>query len=152
LSENYAITDRQALGHTLAADVLRSSGELRLCVTGTSMLPSIWPGDVVRIQAAATAEPGEVLLFRRNERLFLHRVIGRDGRKLITQGDTHKVPDPAVQPHEVLGKAIAIERGTGLSALDPARGLRRGLAVALRWLPLRRAACWASARARGDVQ
>lgn len=152
MSDTRAITDRQAAGHTLATEVLRTAGELRLCVTGTSMLPAIWPGDVVRIEAAATAEPGEVLLFRRNERLFLHRVVSRDGRKLITQGDTHKVPDPAVQPHEVLGKAIDIERGTGLSQLGPTRGLRRGLAVALRWSPLRRAACWASTRTRGDIQ
>ncbi len=152
MSETYAITDRQAAGHSLAAEVLRKSGELRLCVTGTSMLPSIWPGDIVRIEAAATAEPNDILLFRRNERLFLHRVIGRDGRRLITRGDTHKAADPPVQPHEILGKAIAIERGTGLSKLAPVRGVRRGLAVALRWSPLRRAACWASARTRESVQ
>jgi len=36
-----------ALKCDLAADVIRGFGTLRLRVNGFSMLPSIWPGDVV---------------------------------------------------------------------------------------------------------
>jgi signal peptidase len=48
----------------LAAEVLRSSGELRLRVTGTSMLPAIWPGEVllIRRDGAAQAGPGDRLM------------------------------------------------------------------------------------------
>src|SRR6266478_1168478 len=36
----------------LAADVIRRFGVLRLRVNGFSMLPSIWPGDVVSVSGA----------------------------------------------------------------------------------------------------
>ena len=36
----------------LAADVIRRFGVLRLRVNGYSMLPSIWPGDVVSVSGA----------------------------------------------------------------------------------------------------
>jgi len=42
-------TARETLGCELAAEVLRSSGRLRLRATGTSMLPAVWPGDVLSV-------------------------------------------------------------------------------------------------------
>jgi hypothetical protein len=40
-------TSRETLGCELAAEVIRSFGRVRLRATGTSMLPAIWPGDVL---------------------------------------------------------------------------------------------------------
>ena len=52
----------------LAEEVVRTFGEVRLRVFGTSMVPSILPGDLVLIQRASLHEisAGEVVLFLRD--------------------------------------------------------------------------------------
>src|SRR5260370_30032760 len=61
----------------LVADVLRRSGRLRvrLQVHGESMLPALWPGDVVEIESCPPEEvwPGEIVLAQRDAPLFLPR-------------------------------------------------------------------------------
>src|SRR4029077_19703438 len=82
----------------LAEEVVRTFGELRLRVFGTSMVPSILPGDFVSIRRASLRDisPGEVVLFLRKGRLFVHRVVDRkmaatantpEESCLITRGD-----------------------------------------------------------------
>ena len=44
------MSESHAVKCELAAEVLRSSGRLRLQVTGWSMLPSIWPGDTLTVE------------------------------------------------------------------------------------------------------
>jgi len=95
----------------LAAASLARTGRLRLRVTGTSMLPAIRPGDVLRVERcdAASLSPGEVVLFQRGERLFAHRAVRR-GHALALRGDTLDRDDAAVEGAQVLGKVVAIER------------------------------------------
>ena len=101
----------------LFLDVLRSFGAARLAVTGTSMLPSVRPGDVleVRRQSAAEVMPGDLVLFQREGRFFAHRVvekIRRQGRTLlVTRGDRLLQCDPPVSPEELLGRVAFIVRG-----------------------------------------
>lgn len=70
-------TAHDTLGCELAAEVLRSFGELRFRANGSSMLPAVWPGDMllVRSQDAAAVVPGDIVLFGRGGRLFAHRVV-----------------------------------------------------------------------------
>lgn len=65
---------RAAVKCDLAAAVIRSSGELRLKVTGSSMLPSIWPGDIltIRRQNLDQIRPGEIVLVARDGGLCAH--------------------------------------------------------------------------------
>ena len=67
----------ETVGCELAAQMLRSFGKLRLRATGSSMLPAVWPGDVLSVcsHAAAEALPGDIVLFGREGRLFAHRVV-----------------------------------------------------------------------------
>src|SRR5580700_2818508 len=62
----------------LAEEVVRTFGQVRLRVFGTSMVPSILPGDLISIQRATVSEIsiGEIVLYSREERLFAHRVVG----------------------------------------------------------------------------
>ena len=94
----------------LAAASLARTGRLRLRVTGTSMLPAIRPGDVLRVQRcdAGSLRPGEVVLFQQGERLFAHRAVRRGTYALALRGDTLDADD--APERQVLGKVIAIER------------------------------------------
>ena len=101
-----------AARHELAADVIRTFGEIRLRANGTSMFPAVWPGDILTVRSQRTQEllPGKILLCYRDGRFFAHRFIGIRGEKVITQGDSHAFEDPAFREEEVLGEVISIQR------------------------------------------
>jgi len=97
----------------LAAEVLRSSGRLRLQVTGWSMLPAVWPGDTLIIDRIAPHEvaKGDIVLFGRNTRLFAHRVVESDDRTgFVTHGDSMRAADAPVAKEELLGKVSFVVR------------------------------------------
>lgn len=96
----------------LAGEVLRSFGTLRLQVTGWSMLPAIWPGDILYFERAEPSElsKGEIVLFSRDRRLFAHRVLKTGAKAIVTRGDAMRHTDPAVAHDELLGKVAAIAR------------------------------------------
>jgi signal peptidase I len=98
--------------HDLAAQVLRQFGEVRLKVTGASMLPSVWPGDVLTVRRRSPAEllPGRIVLCHRDRGFFAHRMVGRQGDRLITRGDSHLREDPPFGDEEVLGEVVSILR------------------------------------------
>jgi len=111
------MTDRRSeLKAELFWETLKSFGQSWLAVTGTSMLPSIWPGDVVEVrrQSAAEISPGDVVLCARPGGFLAHRVLaklpGPTGERLITRGDAQRTPDPPVSPEELLGRVTAILR------------------------------------------
>src|SRR5271156_4660404 len=91
VDDDPALRDRA--GCELVAEALRAGSETRIRVTGTSMLPAVWPGDILRTRPLVEISPdkGSVVLFLRDGRLFAHRVVGRSGAQLITCG--HAVPD-----------------------------------------------------------
>ncbi len=96
----------------LAAEAIRRFGELRLRVTGTSMLPAIRPGDLLHVRRCAPddAEPGDVVLFLRHSRLFAHRLISCTETQLLTRGDGRATFDPPVTTQELLGKVVSVTR------------------------------------------
>jgi signal peptidase I len=130
----------------LAADVARHFGEVRLRVTGLSMLPCLSPGDIVTVKRCGIEDfqPGEIAKYLREERLFAHRVIGFQNGKLITRGDTMRENDLPVDAGEIVGKVISVERGGEI--FQPSRspkwgesaiaGIARRSALALRLLSL----------------
>jgi signal peptidase len=101
----------------LAAEMLRGHGTVCLELRGTSMLPSLWPGDLLTIQSAAQCEavPGDIVLVMRDDRFFVHRLIARqqdqDRIFWITRGDAVPQNDAPVAASEVLGLVVGIRRG-----------------------------------------
>jgi hypothetical protein len=106
----------------LAEEIVRTFGEVRLRVFGTSMVPAILPGDLVSIHQASLLDisQGEVVLYLRSGRLFVHRVVNRGivatagcpaEPCLITRGDRLRHDDPPVFPSEFLGRVSSIVRG-----------------------------------------
>jgi len=101
----------------LFLEILYSTGQAMLAVTGASMLPAIWPGDVLEVhrQAASEISPGDVVLFTRRGGFAAHRVVekvgGPERTLLVTRGDALRAPDAPVSPEELLGRVTAILRG-----------------------------------------
>jgi signal peptidase I len=100
----------------LAAEMLRCGGTVRLELRGTSMLPSLWPGDLLTIQSAAYDEvvAGDIVLVMRENRFFVHRAIerkqDRDRLLWITRGDAVPHCDPPIAASELLGRVAGIHR------------------------------------------
>ena len=103
---------RAALQCELVADVARAFGEVRLKVTGASMLPAIWPGDILAVERQDSAElrPGQIVLCLRAGELMAHRMIRRTGDCLVTRGDSLLHSDPPVRASEVVGQVTCILR------------------------------------------
>ena len=100
----------------LTEEVVRKFGSVRLRLMGTSMVPSILPGDLVTIRHAGLNEiyPGEVILFSREGGFAAHRVVTRRGTSaepyLITRGDRLLHDDSPVFSSALLGRVESIER------------------------------------------
>jgi len=126
------------LGCELAGEVVRTFGRVRVRVTGTSMIPAVWPGDVLVVErrAAEKIERGEIAVAERDGRLLAHRVIGRSADAgpasgtagTITHGDSLLAADEPLRAEELLGTVVSIERGAG------ARRPRRKLGIGARIL------------------
>ncbi|MFZ0799346.1 MAG: S24/S26 family peptidase [Terriglobales bacterium] len=138
--EDTASTPRSswsAEGSALLAEALgrgtgspqRARQAVRLRVHGESMLPALWPGDVVEIASCSIEDvrPGEIVLARREGRLFLHRLIAPctpNGFRL--RGDSMPGCDPQYPPEALLGKLVRrvdARRGVSSAALSRALGM-----------------------------
>ena len=131
---------RTAVKCELAAEVARTHGEVRVEVTGSSMLPAVRPGDrlVVRRREFSEVQAGQIVLYSRDSALVAHRVVKRvgrpDGDQLVTRGDSLLQDDSPVQESEVLGVVVSIERGGGRQVRPELTMRRRAAAwVLARW-------------------
>jgi hypothetical protein len=110
-------------GHKLelATEVLNSGGTIRLHAMGTSMLPSIWPGDLLSIEHKPGKEivPGDIVLVARDERFVVHRLIEKSTSRWITRGDSLPQNDAPVAEVQVLGRVSLIHRKAGLIVPNP---------------------------------
>src|ERR1700676_384838 len=128
--EQTSMNARENASKAMVEEVVRSIGEVRLRVLGTSMVPAMLPGDLVPIRRAGPDEisAGEVVLFLQSGRLFVHRVVGRNvvsaaGNTeepcLNTRGDRLRHDDPSVSSKELLGRVVSVERDNRNIELAP---------------------------------
>ena len=106
------VAARETLKSKLAVEVVRRFGEVRLRVTGASMLPSVWPGDILTVRRVSFSElrPGQIILCSRGAQLVAHRIIGHRQQHLVTRGDSLPQNDPLVGEDQVLGQVVSILR------------------------------------------
>ena len=132
------VTARRSVDE-LAMQVLRRDGHLRITARGSSMMPFIRDGDVVRITTTESTEVGvgDVVCYEKPPgRLFLHRVIGRNGDGFVAKGDALAFTELVERAH-VLGKVTTVERHGRGRRLDTrtARWRNRAIAVLSPLLP-----------------
>lgn len=103
---------REHIQQNLALEVLRRTGRVRLAALGYSMLPSLWPGELLTIEARASDQVrcGDIVAFRRSERLFVHRAIRIEASpsRILTRGDAMRAADAPVSAAELLGIVTAV--------------------------------------------
>ncbi len=114
-----------------------SSGNARLGVTGTSMLPLLRAGqDSVLLCSPESPKKGDILLYRRkNGQCVLHRVVGLSETKMLCCGDNQWRKEP-VLPEQALAKVCAYWRG---DKKRPVSGF--GYKFYVNLLPLQRLFC-----------
>jgi signal peptidase I len=109
----------------LLAEALHSRRSVKLKARGCSMLPAVWPGDLLTIEPAEphAINTGDIVLVLRNNRFFVHRVVERrewdDCSLWITKGDAMPKNDPPATASHLLGKVVVVRRGT--RTFDPSR-------------------------------
>ena len=90
--------------------------EFRLKVFGNSMKPFIEDGDIIGVKKVdyKGISIGDVILYYVDKKVFAHRILykrRRDGEEfLIVKGDFVSSFDFKVQPEQVLGKVVKIEK------------------------------------------
>ena len=111
LAESFPSMPDADLKLDLAAEVLASFGQARLPVTGSSMFPSMQPGDLLDVRRPdGPIQSGDLVVFQRHGRLVVHRVVGQSGDLIVTRGDRLRHNDAPVPAAEILGYVAAIER------------------------------------------
>lgn len=116
----------------LVAEALSAGHTIRLQAQGTSMLPSIWPGDVLSIEPKPGREivPGDIVLVAKQRRFFVHRLIEKYDARWITRGDSLAQNDEPAPQAQVLGKVSLIHKKSKTTLPTP------------RLSPLSRALAW----------
>ena len=144
---------RRAASIDIAAEVLSTGGGLRIRTRGLSMYPLIRHGDLIEVEPAdaSSVRIGDVVLSRDgHDRMIAHRVVKVHGKghggTLVTKGDWTFRPDDAIEPGQVLGRIVAIERaGKRITLNTRAQRLLQLLTARIsphsRWLYLPLSAC-----------
>ncbi len=89
---------------------------VRFRLKGNSMFPLLRNGkDVVVLEKcpAESLQPMDVVLFRYRGKHVLHRIIRREGERLLIQGDGSIVAKEECKVDDVVGKVVQICRPSG---------------------------------------
>lgn len=146
---------RETTGCELVAEVVSSFGEVRLKVTGASMIPVLWPGDVITVRhETAELQPGQIVLYRREGKLVAHRIVRNENGLVVTRGEALPQDDRPVQGVDIVGRVVGVVRNGRSADFEQSQWsrafssmLRRSdfcLRMALRWHNRLRRIVWAS--------
>jgi hypothetical protein len=117
------------------ADALKRRGRISLRVHGTSMQPWVQPGDIALVRQASleNVRCGDVVLFRRENHLLVHRIVEKRGSleaaEFFAKGDAHPDSDGRVQEKELLGRVVRLYRGQKRIDLEAPGHLALGLLI-----------------------
>ena len=128
-----ALAEAQELGRAeLACEVLSRFGQFRFRAYGTSMLPAIWPGDLLEVERAdrnplqpSQLQDGQVWLTQQQGKLVAHRVVSfhaaGQGGIVWLRGDFLDAEDPALPLAALLGRVVGVIRYGRLVPIPSAR-------------------------------
>ena len=80
-------------------------------VSSQSMWPTLRKGDLIFLKGVDEPEDlqiGDIIAFRHQKGITVHRVLEIDGDVITTQGDANTVPDKPVEFDQVIGRVVTI--------------------------------------------
>lgn len=85
-----------------------------------SMMPLIRPTDKVTIKGCSAGDirRGDIILFNRNNQLYIHRLLIKKQDVFITKGDKVLTLDQPVKLNHFMGRVIKIERHSKILDLE----------------------------------
>ncbi len=99
------------VGAELALELLGRGEQVCFTARGGSMRPFVLDGDVVTIRPdAAGVEVGAVVLAPTDDFGVVHRVVRRQGHRVLVKGDAMPRPDGWFDDAELLGRVVQIRR------------------------------------------
>src|SRR3989344_1111546 len=80
---------------------------------GTSMLPTLIPGDIVNLRKTGIekVKVNDIVLVFKKNRFFVHRLIHKRGKTIVTRGDHNLSSDGQFRERNLLGKVVGVKRG-----------------------------------------
>jgi signal peptidase len=117
-SANKSVLNPWHLFTDVSTELLRSGQSIRFQAPGRSMYPTIKEHETITVQSVATSgvKTGDIILYRLEAVVIAHRVVRIErgehgGSRFILRGDASGAPDEPVEPAQVLGKVVSVERG-----------------------------------------
>jgi len=89
------------------AAVLRRGSPVRATVRGTSMWPTLSPGDRVRVDPVPPGwrpRPGDVVAATGPSGIVVHRVISASDGRVVTWGDNAAMADEPIGTEKIVGR------------------------------------------------
>src|SRR3979411_442815 len=132
---NRVAGERRADDARRIAEALKRRGRISLRVHGTSMQPWMRSKDIALIRQISmeNVRCGDVVLFRRENHLFVHRIVKKQGSleaaQLLSKGDAHPTTDGILEEQELLGRVVRIYRNGRRIDLDAPGQLALGLFI-----------------------
>jgi|SRR5687767_4033473 len=92
-------------------DVLARDGAAWVHESSDSMAPLVRAGDRLWLSRTVlgAVRPGDLVAYRRDGQLVVHRVLSRDGSRLITKGDGLSHRDAPVPPGDVVARVTVLQ-------------------------------------------
>lgn len=84
-------------------------------VLSGSMSPALEVNDVVLVRETDSYQVGDIVVYQSGQTLIVHRMIAKDGKTIITQGDANNAADAPIEMRAVKGKVIARVPAVGLA-------------------------------------
>ena len=89
----------------------REQREFVTSFCGTSMLPTIAPGQRVVVKCGSKPAIGDVVVFRQDNQVMVHRLAAQSGAWLMTWGDANWLPDEPVEASQLIGVIRGVASG-----------------------------------------
>lgn len=98
--------------HNLIRRNVPAGASLRVQVAGSSMQPTLRPGDTLLLErgTVASVRPGDLLTVQIGSQLQTHRLLRRTASHLYTRGDACVQSDPPTPTTALIGRVQQIER------------------------------------------
>lgn len=124
-----------AVASLVGLGLLSGAGAAVHAVASDSMVPAFARGDLVVTRPVAEPEVGDMVTFRRFDRLVTHRIVapGRVAGTWETRGDANPGNDPwTVSVDDITGRVVGVvpEFGHALLVAETVRGRLLGLNLA----------------------